>query len=291
MRKGFFLTESEKNRITNLYGGSKIFLLEADTPPPTTKEERVEFSKWMDDKYGEWVSLPNGRMAKSPGTWAQTKPFQSGSWSRAWDKYGDDYTKEKGGNVSGGGDKKWRVWNDQSKKYEGPYTLEELQTKFTNNEITGETYVAHPDVTGNRAMKAKNIRQLEMPEEPLPPSASTASTSSIDYQQVKGTKIERPETALDKYYKEAPDKKTIPGPEDLTYRQKTSQGFIEWAKKNLNTLFTDKDIVKLEGNRIITQDQYGTQRVYDYDDKTQEWKHPNFTTNIQIIAKPETDKQ
>jgi len=49
--------------------------------------------------------------------------------------------------------------------------------------------------------------------------------------------------------------------------------------------------MSISGNRITTKDQYGSQRVYDYDEKAQEWKHPNFNTNIQIIAKPETDKQ
>lgn len=102
MRKGFFLTESEKNRISNLYGGNKLFLLEA-TEPPTDPTEVKAFMDWADKKDPNWVLLTTnpekkGISKKSDGT--PRKMYgnpNSGSYKRAWAASGETYTKEKGG--------------------------------------------------------------------------------------------------------------------------------------------------------------------------------------------------
>jgi hypothetical protein len=281
MRKGFFLTESERNRISNLYGGNKIFLLEATAPPPTTKEERVEFSKWMDTKHPNWVTLNNrGKKGNSPGTRAQSDPFNSGSWTRAWDKYGDEYLKEKG--TSSNPDDQWYVWDDTNKKHEGPFTKEQIIEKAKQNP---EIQVSNKNVTGNQYRVAKNIPELGLPMAPGGSFTSKTGTDISQYGNFEGTKIGRRETEIDRYYKNKGENKEPL--DNMLYRQKSVQGFQDWAKRTMNGIVfsTDPQYMKLEGNKLTTNEG-GIERTYYYDEKAQEWKHPMMDNHIKIIVQP-----
>jgi hypothetical protein len=103
MRKGFFLTESEKNRISNLYGGTKMFLLEATAPMPTDIPTQIKFADWMDQKHPKWITKNDGTKVNS----TNTKIRQNNTWAtstsfkRAWNTYGDDFNNQNGTSSSG----------------------------------------------------------------------------------------------------------------------------------------------------------------------------------------------
>jgi hypothetical protein len=284
MRKGFFLTESEKNRISGLYN-NKLFLIEAVDPPKDAEEVKA-FQDWMDAKY------PSGWAKSKSGTLFTIKKKQSNGYGvypmrpqtkLAWedDSKGGVYRKEKG-NVTVSSDKTWWVWSNGT--YDGPYTQEDIISK---TKVFPETLVSHPTFTSNQFKKAYLVPQLGLP---VPYSSSTGSftsstgTNMSSYGEFKGTDVKTKETERDQYFNQ--EEKTTPKPENLLYRQKTTQGFQDWAKKNMNVSFnTDPSVMSIDGNKLTTTEG-GVTRVYYYNDKTQEWQFPNMSNNITIDVQP-----
>lgn len=298
MRKGFFLTESEKNRISNLYGGNKLFLLEATTPPPNTKEERVEFSKWMDDKYGEWVSLSGGRKSKSPGTWAQSKPFQSTSWQNAWDKYGDEYTQEKKGNKPGTGgvttQEAKEFWYD-SQSPKGPKTKQEILDLFSAGSITVNTKIYHtgnPSLTKGEWVLGGYVEGLGLPK---PYNQQTTGSSRVSYNQYKsggsefklndlyagasGNTTQEVKASFEQSAREALFDAGIG-------RQASDEGFIQWYQQ-MYGIELDKEENLPQGydpksKRIEVVDPSGNKKYFYYDESQQKWKLPDLKGGIRI---------
>jgi len=283
MRKGFFLTESEKNRISNLYGGTKMFLLEA-IDPPASVEEIKSFQKWLDDNYGEWAySQRNGINYKvSEKKWGYGS-FGSQTKAKWEGPEGEKYRKEKGVSTGTASDDGWFIWDEINKKHTGPFTKEQIIQKATEKP---EIKVSNKTVTANQYRQAKNIADLGLPMSPETQSFTSKTGSDIStYGNFEGTKINRRETQIDRYYKNKGENKEPL--DNMLYKQKSVDGFQDWAKRTMNGIEfnTSPKFMKLEGNKLTTTEG-GIERTYYYDDKTQEWRHPMMDNNIRIIEDP-----
>jgi hypothetical protein len=284
MRKGFFLTESEKNRISNLYGGTKMFLLEATAPMPTDTPTQIKFADWMDQKHPKWITKNDGTKVNSTNTkirrnntWANSNSFKT-----AWNTYGDDFIKENekgttsGGNVNVTQKKEWFYLNGTTPS--AIMTIDEMKKAISDGIIKGNTLVYRQGLPG--WIKASNAPELGAP--PSVPS-STASTNDLSGKMFEPTKLGKRETYYDKQFSSSGssqqlDKKT---PEDLTYRQFNPPGFVAWAKKTLNTTFDEGSVVMDKNMAVVTLTD-GSKRYYYYNDKNKEWSIPDFSEKIQI---------
>jgi hypothetical protein len=229
MRKGFFLTESEKNRISNLYGGTKMFLLEAIDPPGSVEEIKA-FQKWLDDNYGEWAySQRNGINYKvSEKGWGYGS-FGSQTKAKWEGEEGEKYRSEKGttsgGNVTVTQKKEW--WYYENDQPFGPKTKDELLQLFSDGDIDGDTYVFAQGITP-APTKASNVTDLGIPPK----------KSKTDYTPPKnwtGTQTSRNATRGDQYFSSATSetRTELSEPKSNIDRQYTDEGFVEWAKNTL----------------------------------------------------------
>ena len=93
MKRGFILTESEKNRIKSLYS-----LIKEQTEYTLDSADKIkQFQDWMDGKYGKWAeSLKfSGKFYSVKGREQYGYGFNRSQTTKAWSKYGDEYMKEK----------------------------------------------------------------------------------------------------------------------------------------------------------------------------------------------------
>lgn len=277
MRKGFFLTESEKNRISDLYGGNKTFLFEQESLHQLTNKTDIEnFQTWLDEKY------PNGwaESIKNKGTYYTVNGKPERGFGRfgpqtkkAWNnpKIGGVYRDEQGSSTAGSNvsitqKKEWYYWNGHSQSR--AMTIDEMKKSISDGTINGNTLVYRQGLPG--WIKASNAPDLD-----VPPSVNS-KTPDLSNEMFKQTKIERPKPT-----QQSNDKT----PEDLTHRQLNTKGFVTWAEKTLNTKFNEDNVVIDKNMAVVTLND-GSKRHYYYDDKNQEWSIPDFSSNI-TITRPE----
>lgn len=272
MRKGFFLTESEKNRISDLYGGNKTFLFEEEAPL-TDPDDIKKFQKWMDDNFADWaesIKNPARKYKVVPSTgYGRFGPQTKKAWNDP--EKGGVYRDEQGlstagSNVSITQKKEWYYWNGYSQSR--AMTIDEMKKSISDGTINADTLVYRQGLPG--WIKASNAPDLD-----VPPSVNS-KTPDLSNEMFKQTKIERPKPT-----QQSNDKT----PEDLTHRQLNTKGFVTWAEKTLNTKF-DEDNVVIDKNMAVVTLNDGSKRHYYYDDKNQEWSIPDFSSNI-TITRPE----
>jgi len=180
MKRGFIITESEKNRISNLY---KVNIFEQSTTPtpPTTPDEIGKFQTWMDGQFPKgWADS-----IKNPGTKyvvggrpnfgfqkfrAQTK--------KAWDTYGKKYTDEtnsnKGTSTVGSNDE-YVYWTSGTKS--GVIKLSDISGLITKGTITKDTYITKKPAGGKweDTKKASEFSEFDFgPQAPVTPVTPTA---------------------------------------------------------------------------------------------------------------------
>jgi hypothetical protein len=289
MRKGFFLTESEKNRISNLYGGNKLFLLEATAPMPTDTPTQIKFADWMDQKHPNWITKNDGTKVNSTNTkirrnntWANSNSFKT-----AWNRYGDDFIKENekgttsGGNVTVTQKKEWFYYKDE--KPVGPKTKDELLQLVSSGDINGDTYVFAQGIT-TAPTKASNVTDLGIPPK----------SSEIKYNPPEnwtGTQTSKNATRGDQYFSSmtSETRTELSEPKSNIDRQYTDEGFVEWAKNTLKQKI-DIKMVDLDpkGNMVRVTLPDNNVMTYYYDQNKQEWDIPDYSNRLKITRPKQT---
>jgi len=228
MKRGFVLTESEKNRIRGIYQP----ILEQVTPPkPTDKAEVTKFEEYMDNTYGNWMTYnkKTGRKGSAKNSGRMGNP-DSYSYTKAWEKHGQEYLDKIG---KGGGavpsaatiDNQYGYFDKTANKFVGPKTKAEIDALVSAGTITDDTWVTTRPVGGKwgQYAKAKDSQgfdfgpglppdtELKIPNQPaangstitsLNPVGGTekpTTVSSADQTFGVGGTIQRPDNKIDPF--------------------------------------------------------------------------------------------
>lgn len=204
MKRGFVLTESEKNRIKKIYNRGP--LMEATSPIPTDTDEIKKFEDWMDEKHPNWVTLTtNGKMGnskKSDGTpRSMYGSANSPSFQRAWEKWGDDYVKETGGTPGSPTYDEFGYYDKAAKKFVGPKTKDEMEALKLSGTITDDTWVVGRQKNGKWSdySKAKDSGFLDFgpglpPDTEIQIPGQDQSSGKVTPVNPVGGTIEEPKT-------------------------------------------------------------------------------------------------
>lgn len=265
MKRGFILTESEKNRISNLY---KINIFEQSTPPPppTTPDEIGKFQTWMDGQFSEgWADS-----IKKPGTKYAVKErpnfgFQKfkAQTKKAWDTYGKKYTDEtnsnKGTSTVGSNDE-YVYWTSGTKS--GVLKLSEIPDLITKSTITKDTYITKKPDGGKwgDTKKASEFSEFDFgpqayvaPEEPKAPENKDDNVKS-DTDDISTT------DALNTL--KFPDEKADLDPQKHTFN---IESFNDWYKKVFGTTQPEKPVIN-DKKQIATITTNNKKFIFTFDD-------------------------
>lgn len=171
MKRGFVLTESEKNRIRGIYQP----ILEQSQPKPTDPAEVTKFEEWMDTKYGNWMTYnkKTGRKGTAKNSGKMGNP-DSYSYTKAWGKHGDEYLKEKDGGTppapSAATDtNQYGYFDKATNKFVGPKTKAEMDNLITNGTITDESWITSKPQGGKWGQYTKGRESQNFDFGPTPP--------------------------------------------------------------------------------------------------------------------------
>lgn len=188
MKRGFVLTESEKNRIKGIYQT----ILEASKPKPTDPAEVTKFEEWMDKKYGNWMTYNKrtGRKGTAKNSGRMGNP-NSYSYTKAWEEHGDEYLNETGGGTTSGSTSaattnEYGYFDKAANKFVGPKTKAEMDALIAAKTITDDTWITSRPVGGKwgQYTKAKDSQEFDFgpglpPDTELKiPNETNGSTSS-----------------------------------------------------------------------------------------------------------------
>jgi hypothetical protein len=177
MKRGLILTESEKNRISNLY---KVNLFEQSTPPPpTTPDEIGKFQIWMDKKFPKgWaqsIKDPKSKYAVRSRPEYGFQKFRAQT-KKAWDTYGKTYTDETNSNKGNNGNNtvasndEYVYWTNGTKS--SVMKLNDISDLISKGTITKETYITKKPVGGKweDTKKASEFSEFDFgPQAPVTP--------------------------------------------------------------------------------------------------------------------------
>jgi len=156
MKRGFTLTESEKNRIKSIYG--TINEGDSDSDYQLDSVEKIRgFQDWMDGKFGKWAES-----IKSPGSFYKVGQREKYGWGfmraqtkKAWDAHKDEYLKEKG-----------LVKKDEVKQVVEP-PKEEVKTDNDLVKTDKEKSSIETNKTGESNMTYQKTQQSDMKVDPF----------------------------------------------------------------------------------------------------------------------------
>jgi hypothetical protein len=312
MRKGFFLTESERNRISNLYGGNKMFLLES-TNPPTDPEEVKKFMDWADTKDPNWVVLKlnpkkTGTSKNSDGT-PRKKVYgnpNSASYKKAWAASGETYMKEKGtgGSMAESQKKEFRYFKND--KWSSLLTKDEMEKAYEKGDFKGSDRVFKVGMTisNNSYPIACQVQGLDIPCDPITVDTGTTGDTKIKntYQSKIGAQgLTKPKfsspydnisasTATD--FINAINNNAGVNPYQSKY---THQFSNEGLKNYLAQIYglnvpADTPIYLNSNDKSGTITIGNTKTTYYYDQKNNTWDLPQTQGNVEFIQ-PKTREE
>jgi hypothetical protein len=308
MRKGFFLTESEKNRISNLYGGNKIFLLEATAPMPTDIPTQTKFADWMDQKHPNWIQKKDGTKINS----TNTKIRKNNTWSsspsfkKAWDTYGDEFEKEKGtgGSMTESQKKEFRYYKNG--KWSPSLTKDEMEKAYEKAEFTGNDRVFKVGMTisNNNYPMACQVQGLDIPCDPI--TADTGTTGDTKIKNTYQSKIGAQGLTKPKFSSPYENISASTATDFINainnnagvnpYQSKYTHQFSNEGLKNylaqiygLN-LPADTPIYLNSNDKSGTITIGNTKTTYYYDQKNNTWDLPQTQGNVEFIQ-PKTREE
>lgn len=319
MKRGFVLTESEKNRIRGIYQP----ILEQTTPPkPTDRAEVTKFEEWMDNKYGNWMTYNKrtGRKGTAKNSGRMGNP-DSYSYTQAWGKHGQEYLDEigKGGTPSSSSaatdTNQYGYFDKATNKFVGPKTKADMDNLIANGTITDETWITSKPQGGKWAQytKARESQNFDFGPTPPPkeelqipgsntsgtPASSTASTSSstvtslnpvgqpdeiktlssADQTYGVGGTIQRPDNKIDPFATGAGGTNEF-----------TTSGFSTWY----SSIYGNKppvDPVIDEKTKTATVTVGDKQMKFTYNQVLSDWNLPSSSTpGTTVITQKKTDK-
>jgi hypothetical protein len=307
MRKGFFLTESERNRISGLYNKNinKLFLIEAVDPPKDAEEVKA-FQDWMDAKYPSgWATGSTGNVftinkRTSHGYGAFPMRTQT---KKAWedDAKGGVYRKEKGigGSMTETQKKEFRYWDTSINDWvREPLTKDEMTKAYNENKFKGSTRVYKLGMTYSNANypMACQVEGLDIPCDPITPSTATGDAgikanyqSAIGAQGLKTPKFASPYQGI-----------TASTPTEFLNQVNKNAGFNPYQSNNTHQFSKDglKNYlgqiygVKPDDSAVVELDQNekkatitigNTKTTYYYNQKNNTWDLPQTQGNVEFI--------
>jgi len=305
MRKGFFLTESERNRISGLYNKNinKLFLIEAVDPPKDAEEVKA-FQDWMDAKYPSgWAkSKKTGNLyIVNKNTANGYGKFPMGEQTKlAWedDAKGGVYRKEKGigGSMAETQKKEFRYLSNGA--WSALLTKDEMEKAYEEQKFKGNDRVFKVGMTyvNNNYPMACQVEGLDIPCDPITPSTETGDTwikssyqSAIGAQGLKTPKFSSPYANI-----------TASTPTEFInqvnanaginpYQSKYTHQFSKDGLKNyLGQIYgvkpDDSAIVQLDQNEKKATITIGnTKTTYYYNEKNNTWDLPQTQGNVEFI--------
>jgi len=170
MKRGFVLTESEKNRIRGIY---QTILEQAPPPKPTDPAEVTKFEEYMDNTYGNWMTYnkKTGRKGKAKNSGRMGNP-DSYSYTKAWGEHGQEYLDKIGKSgtptppvaPSAATDtNQYGYFDKATNKFVGPKTKTEMDSLIANGTITDESWITSKPQGGKWAQytKAKESQNFD----------------------------------------------------------------------------------------------------------------------------------
>ena len=318
MKRGFVLTESEKNRIKSIYQP----ILEQSSPKPTDQAEVTKFEEWMDATFGNWMTYNKrtGRKGTAKNSGRMGNP-DSYSYTKAWGEYGDRYLKEKGGGSTPAApsaatdSNQYGYFDKATNKFVGPKTKADMDNLIANGTITDETWVTTKPQGGkwSEYKKARESQNFDFGPTPPPKeelqipglntsgtsSSSTASTqsstvtplnpvgqpdeiktvSSADQTFGVGGTIQRPDNKVDPFAAGAG------GTNDFT-----TSGFSTWYSSVYGTK-PPVDPVIDDKTKTATVTVGNKQMKFTYNQVLSDWNLPSSSTpGTTVITQKKTDK-
>jgi len=280
MKRGFIITESEKNRISNLY---RVNIFEQSTPPtpPTTPKEIGDFQTWMDVKFPEgWADS-----IKRPGTKyvVGERPnfgFQKfrAQTKKAWDTYGKTYTDETNsnkGNSTVGSNDEYVYWTSGTKS--DVIKLSDISGLITKGTITKDTYITKKPAGGKweDTKKASEFSEFDFGPQPFVAPVTPTAPDNTDVNVKSDTDDISATDPLNTL--KFPEEKVDLSPSSHTF---SNESFNDWYKKVFGTTQPATPVLDSK-KQIATITKDNKKFIFTFDDGN--W---SMSSEEDVKAKP-----